>query len=168
MIQKYRHHSIEVKESGTISYTQGKRMPPDYVHHIQGLFFSSYTDKGYESGFKSPDEALTAAKKIIDMKFEQEEDKANLRRYLVEQDYEYFVNYLRLRNITDERVDIIASTLTLASTQKEVSTEGLDVKVDGDVNASINGSVDASVSGSVDANLDGKVDANVSGSVFTE
>lgn len=141
MIQKYRHHSIEVKESGAISYSQGQRMPSDYAHKIEGYFFSSHKDGGYKSGFKTPDEALTAAKKVIDLKFEQEEDKASLRRYLIEQDYEYFVNYLRLRNIPSEQTDIIASTLTLASTQKEVCTENLQVKIKGSVDASVSGSI---------------------------
>ncbi len=141
MIKKYRYHSIEIKESGTISYSQGQRVPPDYVHNIEGHFFASYDDGGYTSGFKTPDEALIAAQKITDLKFEHEELKANLRCYLVEQDFEYFTNYLKLRRVPNEQIPTIASTLTLASTQKEVSTEKLHVEIDGYVEANVSGNV---------------------------
>ena len=132
MIQNYKHHSIEIKQSNTTSYT----------YMIKGHFFPNISTKSYKSGFKNEDEALTSAKNAIDLKFEAEEEKASYRRYLVEQDYEYFLKYLEHKKIPSEQVPIIASTLVLASNQKEISTEQLQIKIGGSVNVS--GSVDTS------------------------
>ena len=154
-IQEYKNHIIEVKSCLVGHAVFGdKKQPTEYSYEINGeLFDIGYKNNEfyardnpgtshYEIHLKSVEEAFTLAKKAIDKRYEIEEKRAEYRRNLIIKDYEAFMKYLASKEVPQENIPIIASNLTLASTQKELFSNKYKLEINGDVDASVSGSIE--------------------------
>lgn len=127
---QYRYHIITVIDTGHGANAS-----------ISGVTVGSISESVFA---KTAEEAIAKAKQKIDKKLEEAYPSAELKREmqrdLVIQDYQYFVEFLKLQGVPDEQIPAIAANLTL-STSTRMAVEIADtvgiwgnVSVDGTVN----------------------------------